>query len=312
VIVLALGLPATFHSIDEGVHLDNGVVVAGYVIMRIAMVAQWLRVAGQDPLRRRSALTYAGFTFVAQVGWVALTVLDLPLAALVAIVPLFCLVEMAGPVMAERKSSGTPWHPHHIAERYGLLAIIALGEGIFGTVAAVAVIVEHEGWSTEVVLVVVAGMGLTFGLWWSYFMLPSGVILARYRNRAWAWGYGHMLIYGSITATGAGLHVVAYVVEGVAHIGTLGAIVAVAVPVLIFSIALFTLYSYLVREFDSFHILLFAGSVLMLVGAITLAAGGASLGVCLMIVTLAPAVTVVGYETIGHRHQAAALARALD
>ena len=311
VIVLALGLPATFHSIDEGVHLENGVVVAGYVIMRVAMVAQWLRVAGQDARRRRSALTYAGFTFAAQVGWVALAVLDLPLATVSVIVPLFCIIEMGGPVMAERKSSGTPWHPHHIAERYGLLAIIALGEGIFGTVAAVAAVVDHEDWSTEVVLVVVAGLGLTFGLWWNYFMLPSGSILARYRNRAWAWGYGHMLIYASIVATGAGLHVAAYVIEGVAHIGTLGAILAVAVPVLIFSIALFALYSYLVREFDRFHILLFAGTVLMLVGAIALAAGGASLGVCLMIVTLAPAVIVVGYETIGHRHQVAALARAL-
>ena len=33
---------------------------------------------------------------------------------------------------------GTPWHPHHIAERYSLLAIIALGEGVVGTVASLS------------------------------------------------------------------------------------------------------------------------------------------------------------------------------
>ena len=44
-------------------------------------------------------------------------------------------LELAGPFIAERKAR-TPWHPHHIAERYGLLVIITLGEVILGTVAA--------------------------------------------------------------------------------------------------------------------------------------------------------------------------------
>ena len=49
----------TFHSIDEGEHLDNGVMVAGYVIMRVATIALWLRIARHDAAHRRSALTYA-------------------------------------------------------------------------------------------------------------------------------------------------------------------------------------------------------------------------------------------------------------
>ena len=39
---------------------------------------------------------------------------------------------------------GTPWHAHHIAERYGLLAIIALGEGVVGTVASLAAVVANR------------------------------------------------------------------------------------------------------------------------------------------------------------------------
>ena len=34
-----------------------------------------------------------------------------------------------------------------------------------------------------------------------------------------------------------------------------------------------------------------------------------SMAVCLVVLTLAPAVTVVGYETIGHRHMADAIER---
>jgi low temperature requirement protein LtrA len=51
---LAIGLPRMFGSLARGNHLDNSVMVLGYVIMRIAMVFQWLRAARQDPARRRS------------------------------------------------------------------------------------------------------------------------------------------------------------------------------------------------------------------------------------------------------------------
>ena len=47
-----------------------------------------------------------------------------------------------GPSIAEHRYGGTPWHAHHIAERYGLLVIITLGEGILGTVASINAVVH--------------------------------------------------------------------------------------------------------------------------------------------------------------------------
>ena len=55
VLVVALGVPDVFHSIDEGDYLDNTVMVAGYVVMRVATVAIWLRAAKHDPARRKTA-----------------------------------------------------------------------------------------------------------------------------------------------------------------------------------------------------------------------------------------------------------------
>ena len=311
VVVYALGMPVFFASLEHGGHIDNSVLLAGYIIMRVAMVAQWLRAAKQDPARRRTALSYAFFVGTAQVGWVIVTLLDLPFVVFFLVTVVLFVYECVGPVLSERKSSGTPWHPHHIAERYGLLAIIALGEGVFGTVTAVSALVQEQGWSTEAVLIVVAGIGLTFGLWWNYFIIPSGDVLARFRRRAFIWGYGHVFIYGAIAATGAGLHVAAYVIEGHAAIGMVGAVLAVAVPVFIFSVALFAVHWYLLRQFDSFHVALFAGTVAMLALAVFLAGQGVPLGWCLIVATLAPAVIVVGYETVGHRHQVGMLERAL-
>src|SRR4029077_20201520 len=57
VLVLAIGLPRMFASIERGGHLDNSIMVLGYVIMRVALVFQWLRAARQDPARRRACLT---------------------------------------------------------------------------------------------------------------------------------------------------------------------------------------------------------------------------------------------------------------
>src|SRR5213593_3950964 len=76
VLVLAIGLPRMFASLESGKHLDNSVMVLGYVIMRIAMVFQWLRAARQDPARRRACLTYAAAISIAQLGWVAQIIFD--------------------------------------------------------------------------------------------------------------------------------------------------------------------------------------------------------------------------------------------
>src|SRR5919202_1481082 len=131
---------------------------------------------------------------VAQTGWVALTIADLSVAATFAsFIPLIAL-ELTGPFIAERKA-GTPWHPHHIAERYGLLVIITLGEVILGTVASLNAVVHGEaGWTVDAALVTIAGVGLAFGSWWMYFAVPWAVPLAHHRERAFAFGYGHLLI----------------------------------------------------------------------------------------------------------------------
>ena len=128
VLVLALGLPPMFESIDHGVEVDNGVMVLGYVIMRVGLIALWLRAARQDSPRRASALTYATTLFVAQLGWIALLLAKTSIGVMFSVAGVLILIELAGPVFAERRYVGTPWHPHHVAERYGLLTIITLGE----------------------------------------------------------------------------------------------------------------------------------------------------------------------------------------
>ncbi|MCW1957120.1 MAG: low temperature requirement protein A [Mycobacterium sp.] len=311
VIILALGLPPMYASIDEGGHIDNRMVVAGYVVMRVALVALWLRAAKQDPARRSICLTYAVTLTAAQIGWIGIMIVDASLPVTFVLVGVMTVVELSGPWLVETRKGSAPWHAHHIAERYGLLTIIALGEGIVGTVASLSAEVTEEGWTMDAVLVAVAGVGLTFGMWWIYFVVPSSHLLHADRRRAIRFGYSHIPLFSAIVATGAGLHAAAYYIEHHSALSSVGTVLTVAIPVGVYIGSIFLLYTLLVSEWDSFHTLLLALTGAVLLGAVALAAAGVSMPVCLLIITLAPMVTILGFELVGHRHAEEVVGRRL-
>jgi low temperature requirement protein LtrA len=273
-----------------------------------SLVFQWLRAATQDPARRRVSLTYAATIAIAQVGWVVQILVPLGAAAVITFSGVLMLIEFTGPVLAERQAGGTPWHAPHMAERYSLFAIIALGESVVGTVAALSAVIDRQGWTLDAALIGIAGMGLTFGMWWVYYLVPSGAILQRHRDRAPVWAYVQILIVTSIVATGAGLRVAAYFIEHKAQITVVGAVLAVAVPVVSFLGLLHALYYYLVRRFRALDAWVLIASSSVAVIAVIAASAGISMAACLVILALAPTVTVVAFEALGYRHQVAALA----
>jgi low temperature requirement protein LtrA len=310
VIVLALGLHQMFASIDEGGAIDNRVMVAGYVVMRVPMIFLWARVARDDSARRPSAITYIWTISVAQVFWVALAIVALPIGPTLALFVVFVGVEMVGPFVAERRKGGTPWNADHIAERYGLLVIITLGEGIIGTVASINAVVHGDaGWTVEAGVVAFAGVGLIFATWWTYFLIPWAHVLSAHRERSFLWGYGHIVVFASLAAIGGGLHVAAYYLEHQTTLGLVKTVLSTAIPFAIYTVALYALYAAFTRNAEPFHLALLAGTTAVLVLSVGLAALGVGLAGCLLVLMFAPVVTVVGYETVGHRHVSEAFER---
>jgi low temperature requirement protein LtrA len=296
VLVLAAGMPRMFASIERTGRLDNSVMVFGYVIMRVALVFQWLRAAKGNRARRRVCLTYAATISIAQVGWVAQILVPFAASSAITLGSVLVLIEATGPVLAERQADGTPWHAHHMAERHSLFAIIALGEGVVGTVAALSAVVDRQGWTLDAVLTGSAGMGLIFGMWWVYFLVPSGEILQRHRNRAPVWGYVQMLVVTSIVATGAGLRVAADFLEGRGTITAIAAVLAVVVPVGVFLLLMYALSYYLIQRFYTFQAWLLIGTAGAVAATVVAALWGVDVAKCLVILMLAPAVTVVASE----------------
>jgi low temperature requirement protein LtrA len=296
VLVLAAGLPRMFASVERSGHIDNSVMVLGYVIMRVALVFQWVRAAKGDAARRRVCLTYAVTISIAQIGWVVQIAARLTAAHAITLGVILVLIEMIGPVLAGRQAGGTPWHAHHIAERHSLFAIVALGEGVVGAVAALSVVVQRQGWTLDAILVGIAGMGLTFTMWWVYFLEPFANTLQRHRERAMLWSLMQILIVTSIVATGAGLRVAASFLDRAAMLPSVAAVFAVALPVAAYLALFHAMRSYLTRVFAAIDLWLLVASSSLALLSVVAALAGISVPACIVIVMFAPAFTVVAYE----------------
>ena len=306
VLILTTGIPELFAGFDEGWQLRNQTIVLGYVVMRVPLVLLWWR-ASRDvtsPALAAAARKIAAWTVLSQVLWVIVAVSPIPASLTVVVAVVLFALEIGVPFLIERKAGGTPWHPHHLAERYALLTIIALGEIVVGNGETVRVLHAAHGWTPEVMLVLLAGVSLAMGLWWVYFSVPFGDILHRHRDRLFRFTYPHMLLYFSIAGVGAGLHAAAYQIEGESTLGVPGTIVATALPSAAFIVLVFVLITGLTshRSLERFHL----GEILVmfavLVLGVALTALGAPLAVGLGVVMLAPWVMVVGYEWLGYRH----------
>jgi Bacterial low temperature requirement A protein (LtrA) len=157
-------------------------------------------------------------------------------------------------------------------------------------------------------MVAVAGTGLTFGMWWIYFVVPLADLLDIHREQSSSFGYLHFGVFGSIVATGAGLYTAALYIEHHSHLGPVGTVLSVALPVAVYIATINVLYSILVRTWHWFHALVATATAAVLAAAVAMAASGVPMAACLLVIMLAPAVGVVGFEWIGHRH----VARAID
>jgi low temperature requirement protein LtrA len=211
-------------------------VTIGYVVMRFAMVLLWLRAAQGDPTRRRTALTYAIGIALVQLYWIGLIPFHpLPLGWLIAALLLGWVLELAVPAVAERKGV-TPWHRHHIMERYGLLTIIVLGETLLAATAALTQAAGNQ-FDIRFVHVALSALVITLAMWWLYFSdeehLPTVDL-----SHALTWGYGHAPLFAAGAAVGSGFAVLVDIVSGQSTISLLAGDYAVAVPAAIYLVAL--------------------------------------------------------------------------
>jgi low temperature requirement protein LtrA len=165
----------------------------------------------------------------------------LPQGARPYVIPVGVLCELAVPVIAELRMQ-TSWHPHHISERYGLFTLIVLGETVAAaTVAVQSAVDEHEELG-RLVPVAIGGLLICFAAWWIYFARSVHEHL-RSNRQAFAWGYGHYVVFGSAAAIGAGLEVAVESAVHKAEISETAATATVTVPTAVYLVTVWFLHS---------------------------------------------------------------------
>ena len=211
--------------------------ITGYVVMRLAMVAQWLRAAASDPAgaSRHGATRSASRSL--QLAWIGM--FWIPGLWAPGFVTLAAL-ELAVPVWAER-AAPTTWHPQHIAERYGLLTFIVLGESILSATVAIQSALASGEALPALLPLIVGGLLIVFSMWWMYFDRPVHDLLTSLA-KAIVWGYGHYLIFAAAAAVGAGLAVSVDQATHHTKVSAVAAGEAVAIPVAVFLLCLWFLH----------------------------------------------------------------------
>ncbi|GAA4468568.1 low temperature requirement protein A [Phytohabitans houttuyneae] len=325
VVIFTFGLPVSFADTAHGGSPNNVLLVVGYIIMRLPLVALWLRAAREDRDHRRTSTAYAVAITVAQVGWALTTLPGLPTGATIAALVVLAAAELVAPAVIEGRLGRAPWSAGHVAERFGLLTLITLGEVVAATVAAVGVLVRDTGWSVAAIVIAASGLVIAAGLWWAYYLVPARTILTRSPARIFPWRYAHLPLFGAIAAVGAGLRVAA---DGVEQqlLSLLQITLALAIPVAIVIILIFLLWSLLVGAFDLTHLPLFVCTLVPIAAAIVIAvvvdphtpidlaedADLAALFTVIALVSVACVVEVVGHEKVGYSHTLRAVTRNLQ
>ncbi|MDQ3656729.1 MAG: low temperature requirement protein A [Chloroflexota bacterium] len=226
-LIMAAGVPEAMN--------DNRypIIIAGYMVMRLALVVQWLRAAAGDPERRVTALTYAAGIAVVQVWW-SLN-LFVPDGWTDAVYIIGVAAELTIPVIAERKAV-TPWHPHHITERFGLFTLIVLGESILASSNSIVEGIDVGDRTFEMLRLAISGFAIVAAMWWLYFAYPQRGHLRTFRM-TFRWGYSHYFIFASAAAVSAGIEVAVDYNTDRTSLSAAKAAAALCVPVAVFVMA---------------------------------------------------------------------------
>src|SRR6185295_6307987 len=97
-------------------------------------------------------------------------------------------------------------------------------------------VVDERTGDVTAVLTAVGALLTVFSMWWIYFAKPAGSRLVSNRV-AFPWGYGHLVVFASAAAVGAGVAVVVDNVTGSSHLADTAAAASFTIPVILYALA---------------------------------------------------------------------------
>jgi low temperature requirement protein LtrA len=203
--LLVAALAATIPAAMVG---RTGGFVIAYAVLRADLVAVYVWAWHSD--RRLRALVgphIVGFSLggIVWLSSLAITAPERYVAWGIAIA-----IDLATGLVAYLRGPDVPRHRSHMPERFGLFALIVLGESVI----AVSLETARSSWAAGSIAAAGLGFVLAAVLWWLYFARFDETVFdwalaggAGERRRAFVFGYGHVLVFAALAAVGVGIRV---------------------------------------------------------------------------------------------------------
>jgi len=181
-----------------------------YLLVRLMLVAMYRRAWTHESRSREMSRQYTiGFSLGAAF-WALSVVLSLgdspELVYLVWAVALG--IDTAVPLTRKARSAALRYPPDvlHMAERYGILTIIVLGESFVKMLGEIA----ERGSTPHLVYMAGLGLVLSCSVWWLYFDDVAGSRIKAKPLAPFIWVYSHMPFHLAVTAAGVGIKKAVY------------------------------------------------------------------------------------------------------
>ncbi|MGH9211995.1 MAG: low temperature requirement protein A [Acidimicrobiales bacterium] len=222
-----LGAAVVAVALSSGVSDDSTVVAAAFAAMFTLLAVLYAHAGRTEPAARELIRWYvAGSTAGASL-WAASIVTPTPARYWLWGLAVVVNAMLSGPV-AYARTTAPPQQVSHMPERFGLFALVVLGESVLAVVNGI----DAATWGMASVVTAVAGFVIAASIWWVYFgafdehAIDRALASGRYAQvRSFLYGYGHLAVYAAIAATGVGVELA---IEEAGHDGEPVMLLAVA------------------------------------------------------------------------------------
>jgi low temperature requirement protein LtrA len=184
-------------SVHDALHGGSTRFALAFVAVRgIVLVLNARARRHAAPARPLLNLYLTAFTFGAGLWLVSVFV---PEPARYALWAVALAVELSAPWLGRRQFAKAPLHASHISERFGLFALIVLGESVI----SVAQGAREIEWGTATVTAAVGGFLIVACLWWIYFEYVDTVDI-RSTFAGLGFAYAHLPLLAGLVSVAVG------------------------------------------------------------------------------------------------------------
>jgi low temperature requirement protein LtrA len=187
-------------AVPDALHGGQRRFVLAYVAVRIILILLYVRAYRHVEVARPLSRWFIFMFSVAVVLW--LVSLAVPSPWRYVLWGLALAFEYVAPIRAWRLMIGSPVHPAHIPERFGLLVIIVLGEAVIAVVLGTATV----SWTASLSAAAFGGFVAAASIWWLYFgFLDTSAAVTRNVLAGMTFVYSHYFVAAGIAAFGVGV-----------------------------------------------------------------------------------------------------------